>query len=523
MINQILDFSNVTYVLSFDDTRVKTAFENDLNVDYSYLKKMINLPVKVPEMNKEKLKTLYLNSLENIFKSYGKNITRDKLSVLSSFLLKISIDIRDFIRFINSSVNFILSQNQYLYDFDLLIIELIKIKDIELYNTIHKHSEFFTTFDKSDQDELDIVFRMNEYNERGKEFFTQLFENRLEYLDLLSELFPNVKKFREKKDLRSEFETRSSQFIESREEASKKRKICSGKFFDLYFTFSENVFLKAANDCDLFIKEINKKITFEEKKVCFQSMLENKGYSYQMDFLYSLQIRNGEITKDNKNDLIKVILCYVQAFNDNEYYGEMFRERVAIIVSEVLPNIPLQEFDKILENECNNYKLLSFWVAIYSRLGTEDVVNGESRKIKIKKLVINITNNILNNNIDLYDDRYYLYRNIFGIIEFNYNKDKIEEYIRKTINEDNVYKFIYDLLFVDAKQTGEFEKPIYYRLEKTEVEAFTSEEFIWEMLKKSSPQNTSQRFIVEVFQKYRNSYQPLMEKMMSDNFFSKDL
>lgn len=523
MINQILDFSNVTYVLSFDDTRVKTAFENDLNVDYSYLKKMINLPVKVPEMNKEKLKTLYLNSLENIFKSYGKNITREKLSVLSSFLLKISIDIRDFIRFINGSVNFILSQNQYLYDFDLLILELIKIKDVELYNTIHKHSEFFTTFDKSNEGELDIVFRMNEYNERGKVFFTKLFKNRLEYLDLLSELFPNVKKFQEKKDLRIEFESRSWQFIKSREEASKKRKICSGKFFDLYFTFSENVFLKAANDCDLFIKEINKKISFEEKKVCFQSMLENKGYSYQMDFLYSLQIRNGEITKDNKNDLIKVILCYVQAFNDNEYYGEMFRERVAIIVSEVLPNIPLQEFDKILENECNNYKLLSFWAAVYSRLGTEDVVNGENRKIKVEKLVINITNNILNNNIDLYDDRYYLYRNIFGIIKFNYNKDKIEEYIRKTINEDNVYKFIYDLLDVDAKQIGEFEKPIYYRLEKTEVGVFTSDEFIFETLKKSSPKNKSQRFIIEVFQKYRNSSQPLMEKMMSDNFFSEDL
>lgn len=142
MINQILDFSNVTYVLSFDDTRVKTAFENDLNVDYSYLKKMINLPVKVPEMNKEKLKMLYLNSLENIFKSYGKNINREKLSVLSSFLIKTSIDIRDFIRFINSSVNFVLSQNQYLYDLDLLILELIKIKDVELYNTIHKHSDF---------------------------------------------------------------------------------------------------------------------------------------------------------------------------------------------------------------------------------------------------------------------------------------------------------------------------------------------------------------------------------------------
>ena len=426
MINQILDFSNVTYVLSFDDTRVKTAFENDLNVDYSYLKKMINLPVKVPEMNKEKLKMVYLNSLENIFKSYGKNINREKLSVLSSFLIKTSIDIRDFIRFINSSVNFVLSQNQYLYDFDLLILELIKIKDVELYNTIHKHSEFFTTFDKSDKVELDIVFRMNEYNERGRKFFTELFNNRLEYLDLLSELFPNVEKFQMEIDLRSEFETSSSQFKENRKEASRKRKVCSDKFFDLYFTFSENVYLKAAIECESFIEKINKNINFEEKKVCFQSMIENKDYTYQMDFLYSLQIRNGEIKKDNKNDLIKVILSSLQSLNDNEYYGEMFRERVAIIVSELLPSISLQDFDKILENERNNYKLLSFWGSVCSRYGTDFVDNGENRKRKVERLVINITNDILNNNIDLYDERYYFYRNIFGILKFDNNKEKLK-------------------------------------------------------------------------------------------------
>lgn len=523
MINQILDFSNVTYVLSFDDTRVKTAFENDLNVDYSYLKKMINLPVKVPEMNKEKLKMLYLNSLENIFKSYGKNINREKLSVLSSFLIKTSIDIRDFIRFINSSVNFVLSQNQYLYDFDLLILELIKIKDVELYNTIHKHSEFFTTFDKSDKVELDIVFRMNEYNERGRKFFTELFNNRLEYLDLLSELFPNVEKIQMEIDLRSEFETSSSQFKENRKEASRKRKVCSDKFFDLYFTFSENVYLKAAIECESFIEKINKNINFEEKKVCFQSMIENKDYTYQMDFLYSLQIRNGEIKKDNKNDLIKVILSSLQSLNDNEYYGEMFRERVAIIVSELLPSISLQDFDKILENERNNYKLLSFWGSVCSRYGTDFVDNGENRKRKVERLVINITNDILNNNIDLYDERYYFYRNIFGILKFDNNKEKIEKYIRKTINKDNVYKFIYDLLDVGVNPIGEFEKPIYYRLEKEEVDYFASDEFLWGILKRSSPKNNSQRFILEIFQKHINSDQPLMEKMMSDNFFSKDL
>ena len=340
---------------------------------------------------------------------------------------------------------------------------------------------------------------------------------------MLSELFPNVEKFQMEIDLRSEFETSSSQFKENRKEASRKRKVCSDKFFDLYFTFSENVFLKAAIECESFIEKINKNINFEEKKVCFQSMIENKDYTYQMDFLYSLQIRNGEIKKDNKNDLIKVILSSLQSLNDNEYYGEMFRERVAIIVSELLPSISLQDFDKILENERNNYKLLSFWGSVCSRYGTDSVDNGENRKRKVERLVINITNDILNNNIDLYDERYYFYRNIFGILKFDNNKEKIEKYIRKTINKDNVYKFIYDLLDVGVNPIGEFEKPIYYRLEKEEVDSFASDEFLWGILKRSSPKNNSQRFILEIFQKHINSDQPLMEKMMSDNFFSKDL
>ena len=95
--------------------------------------------------------------------------------------------------------------------------------------------------------------------------------------------------------------------------------------------------------------------------------------------------------------------------------------------------------------------------------------------------------------------------------------------IRKTINKDNVYKFIYDLLDVGVNPIGEFEKPICYRLEKEEVDYFASDEFLWGILKRSSPKNNSQRFILEIFQKHINSDQPLMEKMMSDNFFSKDL
>ena len=57
LISGVLNFDRVTYILSFDDERVKTTF-NSMNMHYSYLKKIINLPVRVPEIHKETIKKI---------------------------------------------------------------------------------------------------------------------------------------------------------------------------------------------------------------------------------------------------------------------------------------------------------------------------------------------------------------------------------------------------------------------------------------------------------------------------------
>ena len=51
LVGSVLDFENITYILSYDDTRVKNIMSDDLNIDYDYLKKIIQLEVKVPIIN----------------------------------------------------------------------------------------------------------------------------------------------------------------------------------------------------------------------------------------------------------------------------------------------------------------------------------------------------------------------------------------------------------------------------------------------------------------------------------------
>ena len=81
-------------------------------------------------------------------------------------------DIRDLKRFINSAIEFTYRTNRFLNIIDILGIELIKIQNIKLYETIWKNKEYFISEDcyiykkkgrlyTSDKD-------LEEFNNKGK-------------------------------------------------------------------------------------------------------------------------------------------------------------------------------------------------------------------------------------------------------------------------------------------------------------------------------------------------------------------
>src|SRR5699024_359165 len=119
LVGSILDFDRITYILSFDDNRIKNIFKKDLSIDYEYLKKIINLQIRVPEIDKTILINLYGTSLKKILVMCGEN--NENLNNYDSFIEFISnegLDLRDFKRFINSAVNRSFKTKNYLHKKD---------------------------------------------------------------------------------------------------------------------------------------------------------------------------------------------------------------------------------------------------------------------------------------------------------------------------------------------------------------------------------------------------------------------
>ena len=72
LVKQVGGFPNITYILSMDKEVVVRALEDMQKCDGSeYLEKIVQIPFKVPELDKEKVNQIFLDRLEQIIQSNG--------------------------------------------------------------------------------------------------------------------------------------------------------------------------------------------------------------------------------------------------------------------------------------------------------------------------------------------------------------------------------------------------------------------------------------------------------------------
>jgi hypothetical protein len=135
-IRLIADFNNIIYVLSFDDEMVaKSVKDNfasgDLTDGFSYLEKIIQIPLRVPEIAGEDLFGYTLRLAEIPIDSNNQQLI-DNLKVL--FLLSFKTP-RDCKRFVNS-FNFTFYNLKHIEKSELFLMELIRIKIPKLFTFI---------------------------------------------------------------------------------------------------------------------------------------------------------------------------------------------------------------------------------------------------------------------------------------------------------------------------------------------------------------------------------------------------
>ncbi len=505
LIGNILDLERITYVLSFDDSRVRKILEEEHNLDYEYLKKIINLQIRVPEIDKTILANIFIVSLTRILIMLGEDEYSIKdYDVVIKFISN-KFDLRDFKRFINSAINSSFITKHYLNKKDLLVLELIKFLNFSLYSTIYDEREFFISHDSmndplfSDQ-AFRRIFDSEGFNSEGKTFFTNLFKEpgNQEFKRLLGEIFPYVRKFNEGQDL-----VYSGNLIAiddpEREMISKKRSVCSGKYFDLYFTETNNAYTAIANSVEHLVSAINTRQPFESKQTLFEKFLKSDDSISHRERLERIQLYLDDFKQEHIVEIIRLFVDKINVIdNSREFMTLNARDRVAIIVHALLNKVSDDEYAYVLDSMTKNYSRIEFLTQVLYWFNKDRRgINIGAREELFEDAINKMAAEVINKKIDLYEDKNYLPQNILGLYRATEDEpDKLIQYMKLILNGENIFRFLYDITGVSIGGTPTRYK---YYIKRSNLEEFSTYEEVNQILELVEPETDDEKFVLEVY------------------------
>jgi hypothetical protein len=501
LVGNVFGFERVTYILSFDDERVKKIFDNDLNIDYQYLKKIIQMQIRVPEVDRTVLEGVFKVCMKNLALAYGE--TTENLyfynTILDCICTKIK-DIRDLKRFINSVISSTFAENSYLNKKDLLAIEYLRLYNFDLYNSIYQNRKFYISHDKIvDRDVYMASFDKKEFNKRAKLYYDELFsgQENIGYIDLLSELFPYVKKYKDKQELEYDGYFSSNNDYQS---IVRDRRICSGKYFDLYFTYTENDYLQIHRLVTSFIESMNTSSCLGDRESIFIKFIESMHTSYHKEIFELMQLYIEDLNDDATNDIIYILFNNITIIDDSSIFlGLNARGRLGIIIWELLQKNTEKQYDDFLKAISKEYaKIEIISTILYWFDHDREGKNKIGRKEKWQDLYKNMGDEILKESINIYDDKYYSHKNIWGLARiYKDDKEKIKKYTSVIISEKDIFRLIYDIVGLS------FGAKYNYSISKKNLESLTTEENIDKILEKALPCTDDEKFIFDVYEKYK--------------------
>ena len=501
LVGNILDFNRVTYVLSFDNKRIKKIFDNDLSIDYQYLKKVIQMQIRVPEVSRKALSKLFKKCLNNLLIEYGENEENlNYYDCIIDFMCEQKIDVRDFKRFINSVISFVFSGSSYLNKRDMMIIEYIRLYNFPLYQQIHQNGVYFISHDKrKNKEAYAMSLRKEEFNRKAKKFFDELFSNKnnSEYIDILAEVFPYVDRYKNNNDLEYD-----GVYVPdgSYSNIVKTKRICSAKYFNLYFTNTENDFVLIGELIESFVDDLNQTEDFDSRMEVFNTLLNSIHSSYHKETFERFQFYIEDLKKDVLFDLVTILFDKIYKIDDfRAFIALTARSRVEVIIWELLQKINDAQYNEFLNSIENKYGKIEIISSIlYWFRNDREGKNVEGRKEEMQSLYEEMGNYIIENKINIYDDLYYHPKNVWGLGKlYEENQKKFKNYIKRVVDEENIFKLIYDCITLPSGTEYK------YSIRKENLENLITEEEIDNILEKTEPSTDDQQFIIDVYKTYK--------------------
>ncbi len=307
------DFTNTTYILSFDEIAVSKSIEEKfssthLNAGRNFLEKIIQVPLELPKAQPDALRDYCFEMINHILEINNINLPdgeeRRFALLFTTHLLNKFDTPRSIVRYANSlsfSIPLLAGEANIV---DMMLIEAIKINFPNLHSYIKENPEHFigdykNVFEEFDENRKNTV--KTEINNLCKNFKEK---EKRSIIDLLCEIFPQLKCIYQHNASYPEWKIKN---------LYKNKRIASQYYFNRYFSYSvikgeiSDIsfnqfigFLPTATEADI-INDI--------KKLIKDSSMSN--------FIYKLRDWETDFNWEASQKIISSLMTIVELFPNN--------------------------------------------------------------------------------------------------------------------------------------------------------------------------------------------------------------
>lgn len=447
VINNMLNFRGIIYILCYDEKNLENILSTDNNYSLDFMDKIVNAKIYMPFIDIESLSQIGSRGIKNLLKQNGLT-TKTKLqdNELNEIIDIISEDmgnLRTITRFINSlSLNLTPLKESKLYISDYIALEYIKFSNHELYKYIYNHRDYF--YEKYIIDEItDLTSIIG-----GK-------ENLYKLVTFIFDIKNSNHKYVNNRVMNDALENRLS----------------NPRVMSAYFSQKENTDFSINTEIILFINAINRKSKLRAKE-----LLKNLIDNYNETIIYSeIYIHSDGII--NYEFMLECCLSY----SYNDYLYNLIDKSIAntlINVDETLKWFSIKHPEKFL--------LFSSKYCRRNRYNHE-----------IVQLIKSLVNHILESNIYKFSDSVAIIKeNILTMIELG-NAELLIEFLNKKLNRNTALSII--SAFIVESKIGE--RKYTYNLNYENLYKYVDKKKLYRILDKIDQSNISpsEREILEVF------------------------
>lgn len=315
-------------------------------------------------------------------------------------------------------------------------------------------------------------------------------------------MFPYVENYIQNKSLEQE-----SHFRDPRSsEISKQSRICSGKYFDLYFSHSTNSFLEVRKEVERFIHGANSAESIADVITVITEILVMLTKENHKEWVEQLQCHISDIKPSKAYYVASAIYATLYDINDSkEFFALSPQARAEYIISELLAICTDEEFEEFQEITKTDYRRLKVIESISYWLNKRDTLNPEITKKHAELLAQQcraMCERILAAGIDIYSKEYYQKGNAWVLYRHCKEKEetpKFTAYIMGILAATNVYKLLWDI-----SSEAISDNYTYSITEENMVLFCDNKELLDNLIQNTPPCTEDEEFVNKIYDSYRN-------------------